>query len=66
MDSLTEADVLRSLGALHAKVDILLEERHTNASRIAYIEKWLWTVTGAFVLVSTFFLPNLKALVGLL
>lgn len=60
----TEADVLRSLGHLHGKVDLLLEERAANSARIAMLEKWMWSMTGGFGLCMTFLLPKIKTLIG--
>lgn len=65
MDQQTEAKVLLSLGELHSKVDLLLQSKTDHGSRIANIEKWMWTVTGAFGLFCTFFVYKTRTLLGL-
>ena len=64
MDPMTEASVLRSLGELHAKVDILLSEKTKVHDRITFVEKWMWSITGGMGLCMMFFVPKLKALIG--
>lgn len=65
MDPYTEGTVLRSLGELHGKVDLLLTEREANSNRIAMLEKWMWTITGGCGLCVTFLLPKFKLLLGI-
>ena len=64
MDPITEASVMRSLGELHAKVDMLLAEKYNDHQRIATLEKWMWGLGGGLALCMTVFFSKLKALMG--
>jgi hypothetical protein len=55
---------MRSLGELHAKVDMLLAEKYNDHQRIATLEKWMWGLGGGLALCMTVFFSKLKALMG--
>ena len=65
MDPQTEADVLRSLGALHAKVDILLAANAGHDARITTVERRQWFISGGMSLCAALLTTKLKALFGL-
>lgn len=60
-----EAQVLRDLGNANAKLDILLEAKKDHDKRISVVEKRQYYVSGGMSLIAVFFIPKIKALLGL-
>jgi hypothetical protein len=62
---MADADVMRSLGRMEGKVDMLIERFDKLDDRAMHIERKQWYHTGGLAVAGAILLPKLKTLVGL-
>lgn len=60
-----ENEVVRSLGRLEGKVDMLIDMHKADALRLTSAEKKIWYHTGALGLAVLFIVPKMRAVMGL-
>jgi hypothetical protein len=60
-----ESDIIRSIGRVEAKVDMMIDRFDKLDDRAHSIEKKQWYHTGALAVAAAFLLPKIRAFAGI-